>query len=287
MESQNRSIRLKSPYAAQHTLRKGLSFFGVTFVVATAGYVLAGWEWLDAFYMVTITIFGVGFGEVRPIETPALKFFTMGVIAVGCSSLIYVIGGIVQLLTEGEISRMLGGIQRSREIDHLDDHTIICGYGRVGQILAKELASNGQKVVILDCNSDRVGKAIADGFLAFQGNAVEDDALRQAGIFRARTLATVLPDDAVNVFITLTARELSETITIISRAENPGTERKLMRSGASHVVMPSAIGAERIAQLATFSPNSDSEIANARFDALCTRHIKPTSETVDFVLAAV
>ncbi len=200
--------------------------------------------------MVVITIFGVGFGEVRPIDEPWLKYFTMAVIFVGCSSLIYVIGGIVQMITEGEVARIMGTRIRSKEIDQLHDHTIICGYGRVGQMLAIELADQGHPMIILDRDPERVQQAIRNGFLAVAGDASDDTVLSQVGIFRARTLATVLPDDAINVFITLSARDLCESINIIARAECPSTERKLLRGGATSVVMPAAIGAIRIAQLA-------------------------------------
>lgn len=221
-----------------------------TCLIAVVGYVLAGWGWIDAAYMVTITIFGVGYGEVHPIEPVWLKVFTMAVIFAGCSSLIYVIGGIVQMLTEGEIERMLGTRTMKREIDQLSDHTIICGYGRIGQMLAAELLQHDEPLVVIDRDIERVERATADGFLAMTGDAVNDEDLQKAGLFRARTLATVLPDDARNVFVTLTARDLSETINIIARAESPCTERKLLRGGANSVVMPAAIGAIRIAQLA-------------------------------------
>jgi voltage-gated potassium channel len=226
---------------------------------------MAGWGWIDAIYMVTITIFGVGYGEVRPIEEPWLKFFTMGVIFAGCSSLIYVIGGIVQLLAEGEIEQMLGLRSRSRDMDQLSDHTIICGYGRVGQMLAVELVNQNASLVIIDRSPDRIEQATADGFLALQGDAIEDDVLCQSGLLRAKTLATVLPDDADNVFITLTARDLSDSIRIIARAEYPSTERKLLRGGASSVVMPSAIGAVRIAQLATAPTVEATPLSEDRF----------------------
>jgi len=239
------------------TLRKGLSFFAATCVVATCGYVAAGWEWIDAIYMVTITIFGVGYGEVKPIEEVWLKFFTMGVIFAGCSSLIYVIGGIVQMLAEGEIESMLGTRHISKEIDKLNDHTIICGYGRVGQMLAVELANQDQPLVVVDRDESKVDLAIADGFLAIRGDAAEDSVLTGVGIHRASTLATVLPHDATNVFITLSARDLCASVCIIARAESPTTERKLMRSGATSVVMPAAIGAVRIAQLATRTDGFD------------------------------
>ena len=249
-------------------LRRGITFMSAICVIATAGYVLAGWSWIDAIYMVVITIFGVGYGEVQPIESPLLKLFTTGFILAGCTSLIYVIGGLIHMLTEGEIEKMLGNRQRFREIENLSDHTIICGYGRVGQMLAAELREHDGVAVVLDNNPTRVEQAHADGFLAIEGNAVDDDTLLGVGIYRAKTLATVLPDDAVNVFITLTARDLCDSIRIIARAENPATERKLLRGGATNVVMPAAIGAVRIAQLATADELSEESLPEARYRML-------------------
>jgi voltage-gated potassium channel len=254
--------------ASQRTLRKGISFFAGTCVVATLGYVAAGWEWLDAIYMVTITIFGVGYGEVHPIDEPWLKYFTMAVIFAGCSSLIFVIGGIVQMITEGEIARIMGTRIRSKEIDQLHDHTIICGYGRIGQMLAIELNEQSHSMVILDRDPARVAQALASGFLAIVGDAADDTVLSQVGIFRARTLATVLPDDATNVFITLSARDLCESINIIARAECPSTERKLLRGGATSVVMPAAIGAIRIAQLAAQAQTDAEQLPEDRYRML-------------------
>ena len=267
--------------ASQRTLRKGLSFFGGTCVVATLGYVAAGWDWLDAIYMVTITIFSVGYGEVNPIHEPWLKCFTIAVIFAGCSSLIFVVGGIVQMITEGEVARIMGTRSRTKEIDQLHDHTIICGYGRVGQMLALELAEHGHQSVILDRDPCRVERACEDGHLAMQGDAADDETLSKVGIFRAKTLATVLPDDATNVFITLSARDLCETINIVARAEYPSTERKLLRGGATSVVMPASIGAVRIAQLATQSSDANAVLPQDRFRMLepgCNR--QATAEVV-------
>lgn len=271
MRSSSRRSHKASTHNPRTTLWLALAFFAATCAVGTIGYVLAGWHWIDAVYMVTITIFGVGYSEVKPIDDPWLKLFTMGVILAGCSSLIYVVGGIVQMLAEGEVRRMLGVRNRSREIGQLSDHTIICGYGRVGQMLAAELASQGQSLVIIDREGPRVKKALADGFLAVEGDAVEDETLHRAGLYQATTLATVLPDDATNVFITLTARDLSETIRIIARAEAPCTERKLIRSGATNVVMPAAMGAIRIAQLASVQCDHDAAIPEDRYRILSSK----------------
>jgi voltage-gated potassium channel len=229
----------------------GAIFFGITCVTAVSGYMIAGWSFLDAIYMVTITVFGVGYGETRTLGHPGLKVFTMGVIIAGCSSGIYVVGGFVQMLAEGEINRALGTRRMSKGIEKLADHALICGYGRVGQMLARDLLVARHPFVVIDNNPGRVREAQEAGFLTVLGSASEEQALLEAGIERARVLATVLPDDSANVFITLTARELNPTIEIIARAESPSTEKKLMRSGANRVVMPAHIGATKIGHMIT------------------------------------
>ena len=229
----------------------GAFFFGITCVTAVSGYMVAGWSFLDSIYMVVITVFGVGYGETKPLESPALKVFTMGVIIAGCSSGIYVVGGFVQMLAEGEINRALGTRRMSKGIEKLSGHALICGYGRVGQMLAHDLLVAEQSLVVIDSNEGRVQEAQAAGYLAVRGSASEEQTLIEAGIDRARVLATVLPDDSANVFITLTARELNPTIEIIARAESPSTEKKLRRSGANRIVMPAFIGATKIAHMIT------------------------------------
>ena len=248
-----------------------------TCVVATIGYRMAGWSWIDAIYMVTITIYGVGFGEVRPIDTAGMKLFTVGFIIAGCTSLIYVIGGFVQWLTEGELIAMLGQRQTQRDVDAMEDHTIICGYGRVGRTLAETLARQSHPIVVLDSDPIRVELARSDGFLAALGSGVDDDTLVRVGLHRANTLATVLPDDATNVFITLTARDLDQNIRIIARAESHPTERKLYRSGASHVVLPTLIGAQRIAELSLCDQEEADSLSSDRLRMLHQRQAVHTS----------
>ncbi|MCB1019978.1 MAG: potassium channel protein, partial [Acidobacteria bacterium] len=129
--------------------------------------------------------------------------------------------------------------------------------GRVGRVLADELERAGVSFVVVEASADRASEADAKGLLTVIGNATEEATLDQAGATRAKTLATVLPDDALNVFITLTAQELNPKLEIIARAESPATERKLLRSGASKVVVPAALGAARISQLMTL-PSAES-----------------------------
>ena len=229
----------------------GMVLVALTCLISVCVYWSAGWDLLDAVYMVVITIFGVGYGEVRPLTDPRLKVFTMLLVIAGCSSGAYVIGGFVQMVAEGEINRFLGARRMTQGIDQLKDHAIICGYGRVGRILADELHDLRCPFVIVDPNAERLREAEAKGFLVLIGDATDENTLLLSGIMRARVLATVLPDYTVNVFITLTARELNSELEIIARGESPSTERKLLRSGANKVVLPAAIGAAKITQLIT------------------------------------
>ncbi len=229
----------------------GVGFFAITVVIAVVGYALLGWNLLDAFYMVIITIFGVGYGEVKPLDTPSERFFTIVVIFAGFISVAYIVGGFVQLMMEGEINRALDTHRKNQDIENLVHHVIICGFGRIGQILAYELAHAKKPFIVIDTSADQVAKAEDLGYLAHQGSASEEAVLHLAGIERAGAIATVLSDDAMNVFITLTARGLNPNLTILARGELPSTEKKLKLAGADHVVLPAAISAQRIGNLIT------------------------------------
>jgi len=218
-------------------------------VIAVIGYIFTGASVVDAFYMVIVTIFSVGYDEMVPVDTPAMKIFTAGFIVMGCTSLIYFTGALVQFLTEGQIRRALGIRRMTREISKLKNHVIICGYGRIGHVLATELETVGREFVLIEKNETRVKEASDHNYLVVVGDATNEGALKEAGIDKAVSLATVLPDDAMNVFITLTARNLNPGIGIIARGEVPSTEMKLRQAGANRVVLPAHIGAERIAHL--------------------------------------
>ena len=227
----------------------GTIFFATTILIAVIGYTLAGWSLLDAIYMVVITIFGVGYGEVKPIDSPALKIFTIFMILAGTTSAIYLVGGFVQMVMEGEVNRALNARRMNHKLETLEQHVIICGFGRIGQILAREMTKAEHSFVVIDNNTERVAQARALGYVVEYGNATEEAILEAAGIERAKVLATVLPDDAINVFITLTARGLNPQLVIMARGESPTTEKKLRLAGANHVVLPAAIGALHLAHL--------------------------------------
>ena len=226
-----------------------LAFLLVVMVLAVLAYMAAGWSALDAVYMVVLTVFTVGYDEVRPINTPYLHAVTMGMIFLGCTGMILMTGALVQLFTASEIRNLLGSNRVKNDIEKLTGHVIICGYGRIGGMLAKDLTQGETAFVILERNERRAEEARSLGYLCMASDATDEEALVRAGIGRARALATVLPDDAANVFITLSARSLNRSLQIIARGEAPSTERKLTHAGANQVVLPTHIGAERIAEL--------------------------------------
>lgn len=157
------------------------------------------------------------------------------------------------------------------EIEKLNNHTIICGCGRIGKMIAHQLTEGAIPFVMLDRVPERVTEAKEAGWLTLQGEATDEAVLRTAGISRARVLATVLPDDAANVFITLSARNMNPSIQIIARGEVPSTERKLLQAGANRVVLPAHIGADRIAYL-ILHPNARQILGAKNKDRLAFEH---------------
>lgn len=152
----------------------GVAFFLGTCGVGVVGYQLAGWSARDAFYMVVITVFGVGYGEVRPVDTPELRALTTSVIVAGYAAAVYVVGGFVQFVTAGEINRALGARRMTRDIKKLRNHTVLCGYGRMGRILAARLAEYGGAPVVVDRERERILEAEADGHLVVDGDASDE-----------------------------------------------------------------------------------------------------------------
>jgi voltage-gated potassium channel len=216
---------------------------------SVAAYMMAGWSAGDALYMVLLTVYTVGYGEVRPIDTAYLHAVTMATIVFGCTGMIVLTGVLVQALTFSQIRQLMGANRMRSDISKLTGHVVVCGYGRIGVMLARDLAAGGAPFVILERDEVRVEEARAAGHLAIQGDATDEGSLRAVGIERATVMATVLPGDATNVFITLTARGLNAALRIIARGEAPSTEKKLIQAGADQVILPTHISAERIASM--------------------------------------
>lgn len=225
--------------------------FACICALSILGFVLAGNSFVDSLYMVIITISSVGYTEAVPVESDLMKVFTIFVILFGTGTGLYIIGGIIQMVAEGEVERALTAQRRSRGIEKLHDHVIVCGFGRMGQILARELSEAGFPLVVVERSEERKTEAEDAGYLVLLGDAVDEGLLKEAHVDSAKALATVLPDDAKNVYITLSARTLNRDLFILSRGELPSTEPKLIQAGANHVVLPAAIGGRRLAHMIT------------------------------------
>ena len=223
----------------------------VVVIIGVAGYVLLGWPFFDAFYMVIITISGVGFGEVRVMTNPIERIHTIMVIVFGMLAVGYTLARFIQLLTEGEIQNMVGHVRMRRQLEMLHDHVIIAGFGRIGSLVSEELTAAGIPLVVIEVSPSKTDELVAKRYLHIVGDANEESILREAGMDRAKVLVSVMPNDAANVFITLTARQLAPNALIVARAEQPSTQKTLKQAGANHVILPAAIGAHRIVSLLT------------------------------------
>lgn len=238
-------------------IRNGAIFLALIFGMAVMGFHFLGHrDWIESFYMVIITISTVGFGEETDLDWK-MQLLTIAVIVFGMSATAYTMGGLFQMLTEGEVERALGHRRMTRGIERLKGHIIICGYGRMGQILAEELKRKKHPFVILDNDSERIVEAELRGYLVVTGDATDEEFLQAAGLEHAKTLVAGLPNDAANVFITLTARNLNQDLQILARANEQTTHRKLIQAGADQIVLPAAIGAQRLAMIITHPTSAD------------------------------
>lgn len=234
----------------------GAIYVLVVMVLATTAYMAVGWSFRDAIYMVITTVYTVGYGEVRPINSVALNIITLAQIVFGCTGIIFLTGALVQYITLSQLTKVIGNRRMKTQIDQLSDHVIVCGFGRIGGVLAQALGASRAGFVILELDEASAMHAREAGHLCIHGDATNEAVLHSAGVTRARVLVTALPNDAVNVFITLSARALNPQLLIIARGEEASTERKLLQAGADRVVLPTHIGAERIAELILFEEST-------------------------------
>ncbi|HJN10821.1 MAG: potassium channel protein [Pirellulaceae bacterium] len=243
----NRQRREHTPLVR---VRTGALVLLVVFVASSIGFWLLGHDWVDAIWMTVITISTVGYGEASN-SPPALQLFTVVVIVVGMSAAVYTFGGFFQMVLEGEFERAMGRRRVTRGIVQLNDHVIVCGYGRMGEALTESLQRLDKPFVVIDQSLDRFEDARSLDYLCLSGDATQDEILIAAGILRAEALVSALPSDADNVFITLTARHLNRDIQIIARAEHKTTEAKLRQAGADKIVSPALMGAHRMERMIT------------------------------------
>lgn len=224
-------------------LAVGLIILVITF--GASGYMLIeGWSFLDALYMTITTLTTVGFREVHELSEAGM-IFTLVLIMVGVGTVLYALSAGAQIIIEGELQELFGRKRLEKKIKGIKDHYIICGYGRMGRIICREL--RGEKASFVIIEKDPAKGVCAGDTLIMNGDATSDDSLRDAGIERARGLISVLPTDAENLYVVLSARGLNPSLFIVARASDEGAEGKFIRAGANRVVSPYSIGGLRIA----------------------------------------
>jgi len=230
-------------------LRLAFTLLFSTIVFGVLGYrFIEDMSYFDALYMTVITISTVGFQEVHPLSIPG-KIFTMLVISTGIMIGAYTIGTLVRMFIEGELSKTFGRIKVEKKIAELKDHYIICGYGRIGSLVCKELREHRKDFVVIENNPSAIERMELNKILYLPQDATVEEALIEAGIMRATGIVTAVGSDSDNVFITLTAKGLNPDIFILARASDEKDEIKLKRAGATRVVSPYLIGGKRMAQV--------------------------------------
>jgi len=219
-------------------------------VGGTAGYVLIeGWSAWDAFYMTVITVTTVGYGEVHPMSQ-AGRAFTVVILLSGVGAFFYAFTLFMSLLAEGGLVERFERRRLARMLDTLRDHFIVCGYGRMGEIIAAEFTRQHVPFVVIERDPDRLHLAMDRGYLAVEADASNEDVLKRVGIGRARGLIAAVSTNAENVYAVLSARLLNPSLFIVGRAESEDSRVKLTRAGADRVISPYHLGGLQLAQTA-------------------------------------
>ena len=289
--------KLLGQLSFQRQLRRLVTTISLLAVSTGAGvagfYWVEGYTLVDAFYMTIITISTVGYTEVEPL-TEQGKVFVSIYIVVNVVIFAYVVSVLTRYFFEGEIKSMFKNIMTDRGVKKLKNHIVVCGYGRNGKKVVEELLAAGREVVLVEQDED-VLKQIPElkNLYLVEGDATSEEVLEAAGAGQADSFITALSRDADNVYITLTARELNPKANIIARANEEQTARKLYRAGATHVVIPNAIGGSQMARLVT-SPdvvefiemltgfaNEDLKLESLRFEDLKEEYRNKTIRELD------
>jgi voltage-gated potassium channel len=229
--------------------------FAVSLLVAvtaggTVGYmVIERWSAWDAFYMTIITITTVGYKEIHDLSL-AGQAFTVVLLICGVGSALYTFTLLAAAIVEGRLPKRLQRRRHARMLETVKDHFIVCGYGRIGSMIAQQLTRQHVPIVVIERDENRAQAAIENGLLAIEADASREDMLKRAGIERARGLIAAVGTDAENVYAVLTARVLRPDLFIVGRAEGEDATAKLKRAGANRVVSPYQIGAVQMAQTA-------------------------------------
>ena len=227
-----------------------LSLFSI-FVIGTIGYHnIEGWSVAESLYTTVTTLSTVGYGDFYPV-TAGGRLFTVILIIFGVGTMLYTIGLLTETMVEARFQSLMGRGKVEKMINKLNNHYIICGCGRIGFLICKELMAEKVPFVVIDNNPDIIQKIEAEGFMYHKGDAAQDKTLIAAGIKRAKGIVCALPTDPENLYVILTAKELNPDIYILSRSEEIESEHRLLRAGADRVMSPYTLGGMRMAMAIT------------------------------------
>lgn len=218
-------------------------------LIGSTGYTMLGYTFSEAFYQTVITIATVGFEEVHQLDNTGM-WFTSFLVIFSIGIFAYAISTFTRLIVEGVLRNTYKDTKVKRKIDALSGHVVICGYGRNGKQSAIELLEHNEKIIVLEKREDVIQvMRETPNMLYVAGDATDEEILKQANLPNAKALITSLPEDADNLFVVLTAKDINPDLTIISRASADNSDRKLKRAGATNVIMPDKIGGKRMAKL--------------------------------------
>lgn len=236
---------------------QGMTILLAILAVGTAGYSsIEGWGLLDSLYMTVITIATVGYREVGDLSENG-KIFTIFIILFGVGIIAYLLGMVAQAMVDLQVRSIFGRRKLEHKIRSIQNHYIVCGYGRIGRIISRELKANDIPIVVIDSDGTAMHGLEEDGIPHIVGDATSEEILSEAHIERAKGLVSVVASDADNVFITMSARGLNPELFILARAEQENSEKKLIRAGANKVVMPYLIGGQKMAHMVVKPAVSD------------------------------
>jgi voltage-gated potassium channel len=235
------------------SMRLSVCFFLLLTVltVGTSGYYwIEQWPLSECLYMTAITVSTVGFQEVHPLSREG-HIFTVALIFFGVTAAALSLSAMFEYFILSGLSTLFGRKKMDKQISKLSRHIIICGYGRTGYYIARDLKKARRSFIVIDNDPERIKLLEQEGILFLDGDAQDEELLERAGICKAKALVAALANDADNLFLTLSARSLSDGLHIIARVEDPDSGHKFMKAGASRVVSPFSTGANRIVQLLT------------------------------------
>ncbi|MBE3087184.1 MAG: potassium channel protein [Bacteroidetes bacterium] len=228
-------------------LKIALLILFTVFIVGTIGFhFIEKWSFIDSFYVTVTTLSTVGYGDFTP-RTAEGKFFTVFIIIFGVGTMFYSLVLMAETFVEARLRSLLGRGKLEKIIKKMNNHYIICGGGRIGFLICRELIAGKMPCVVIDNNPEVIQRAQDEGFICFKGDATQDKVLIAAGIKRAKGIVCVLPSDAENLYVILTAKELNQQIYIMSRSEEEESEHRLIRAGADRVMSPYTLGGVRMA----------------------------------------